>query len=97
MAYVPTLLIILWLIGLLLMVGRWMENIRIIHNNLRHDAANSGYMKPGWIRTLRFRFSNIDPECLNEVGRGRLNGAIWSERMMYAWMVAGIFLVGYLF
>ena len=74
-----------------------MEDIRIIHNNLTPDAAHSGYMKPGWIPALRFRFGNIDPKRLNEIGRSRLTSAIWNERIMYAWMVAGVFLVGYLF
>jgi hypothetical protein len=95
MTYLPVLLIAVWLIGLIVLIWRWMENIRVIHNNLAPGAAASGYMKPGLIPNLRFRFSRIDPERLNSVGRNRLGGAIWTERVMYAWMAAGLFLAAY--
>jgi hypothetical protein len=91
------ILLIVWLIGLLVLVWRCMEDIRIIHNNLTPDGARSGYMKPGLISLCYFRFAAIDPMRLNAIGRGRLESAIWNERVMYAWMVAGVFLAAYLF
>jgi len=95
MNYIPALLIAVWLIGLIVLLWRWMENIRIVHNNLAPGAAASGYMKPGLIPILWFRFSAIDPEHLNSIGRSHLNGAIWTERVMYVWMTAGLFLAAY--
>ena len=95
MTCVPVFLIAVWLIGLIVLLWRWMENIRIIHNNLAPGAAASGYMKPGLIPILRFRFSRIDPERLNSVGRRRLDSAIWTERVMYVWMSAGLFLAAH--
>ena len=97
MTYIPIVLITLWSIWLAFLVGRWMEDIRVVHNNLTLGAGNTNYMKPSWICTLRFRFSNIDPESLNETGRRRLRAAIWNERFMYASMVASLFLIAYLF
>jgi len=97
MTYMSAILVIVWLIGLSMLLWRWMENIRVIHNNLGPECADFGYLKPGLISLLWFRFSNIEPLRLNSVGRDRLNGAIWNERAMYAWMFVGVLLAAYLF
>jgi len=97
MTWIAVSLLTVWLIGLLTLIWRYMESIRIIHNNLTPEATDLGYMKPGWRSFLWFRFAGINPLRLNFVGRSRLNGAIWNERAMYAWMAAGLFLLAYLF
>lgn len=91
MVYLATVLILIWLATLLFIAGRWMNFLRLIHNNLTPEG-HLDYMKPGWFYKVQFRFSGIDPERLTEAGRASLRGAIWNERMAFVWMIVGMIL-----
>jgi hypothetical protein len=97
MTFASIILILIWLTTVVILAGRWMEDLRVLHNNLVPGASSLNYMKSGLIHRLWFRFDNMDPARLNETGRERLKRAIRNERLMYLCMVAGLPLCAYVF
>ena len=96
MSYVLAGLILAWAAVLLVFAARWLNDLRAIHNHIAPDASDMNYMKPGLYHRWRFRFSSMDPSKLTSVGRERLRVAIWNERAMWIWIVAGFLLCPFL-
>jgi hypothetical protein len=93
MTHLATVLIVIWLAGLLFLIGQWMNYLRLVHNNLVPEMGYSNYMRPGWWYRFGFRFSNVDPAQLTETGQTHLGGAIRMEAIMFAWMIGGAVLL----
>ncbi len=96
MTYVPTILTVAaWFAILLFFIGRYVNDIRLVHNNIAPDKAHSDFRKPGW--RAGFNFHGMDPAVLTETGRIHLKRGIQTERILVALMVGGLLLIASLF
>src|SRR5882757_5626983 len=97
MTYFATSLSVVWLAGLLFLIGRTLNFIRLVYNNF-------AISKTRWRDRNFFRFyflsfrlltdaSAIDPASLTEVGRQYRKRAIRNDRIMLAWALGGFILL----
>jgi len=88
MTYFATSLSVVWLAGLLFLIGRTLNFIRLVYNNFA--ISKTRWRDGNFFRFyfLSFRFltdaSAIDPASLTEVGRQYRDGAIRNERILRA-------------
>ena len=96
MSYPTIGILLVWTIAGLLLLGFWLNDLRVIHNHISPSASDMRYMKPGYYRTwpfFTFRFSAMDPAKLTEPGREHLKIAIRHERAIFWWMAVGFLIV----
>lgn len=91
MAYLAWILAAAWFVGMLVLVGVHLNDIRRVLNNLAAGARYTGGL--GWDRSKHFRITRIDPVLLNEIGRTHLATAIRNERIMIGWGAVGFILL----
>lgn len=89
MTYLSIALIVVWLAAVLFFCGRYLNDLRLVMNNLTPEAGYSDFMKPARFWRYHFRFSGVDPERLTETGRAHLKRAINTERIIFALMISG--------
>ena len=92
MNYVANGLVIVWLVGLLFLVGYGLNLSRLVLNNLipgrnYWDVAN--YFR---LRLSIFSMA-VRPSDLTELGRQYQKRAVRVDWIMWAWMIGGFFLV----
>jgi hypothetical protein len=104
MTYFAISLIVIWLCVLFFLVGRTLNLMRLVYNNIapgRSPLTPATYFR-FYIWNYRRRFladaSGIDPADLTETGRHHQNDAIRNDRITLAWVVGGfVLLVAYSF
>ncbi len=97
MTYVTTGLVLAWLCGALLLVGRALNFLRLVFNNLAPGKISWMYANFLHVAVLNnwFRFDGalVDPESLTELGRQYQKGAIRNGRILLVWALAGLLLL----
>ena len=90
-------LVIAWCAGLLLLAGRALNFTRLIYNNI---VPGKNYWKPEKIfRFYFFSFHFVEdpqatnPASLTEIGRQYREKAIWNDKLIFAWILAGFVLI----
>ena len=97
MTHFATSLSVIWLAGLLFLIGRTVNFIRLVYNNFAKSKTRWQDRTFFRFYFLSFRFltdtSVIDPASLTEVGRQYRNRAIRNEWILRAWAIGGFILV----
>lgn len=95
MNLVVVALLIVWVAGLLVFAGRFMNFIRLIYNNLdpAKDLSTTRLFRPYSLFLRRTDARAIYPENLTELGRQYQKQAIQNERMAVAWGIGGFLLL----
>jgi hypothetical protein len=89
MIYLAAGVFVVWLVGLYLLAGRSRDAIRLALQDPAPDALPSEFRCCGFRKLA----GTINPERLNETGRGQLKRAIRAERIMLHWMIDGFIFV----
>src|SRR6202012_3910257 len=89
MTYLAIGLVVAWCCGLLLLVGRAINFVRLVYNNLvagQNDWGSGNFFR-AYFLSLRFRTltSEVDPASLTEVGRQYREKAIQNDWIILAW------------
>ena len=91
MRYLAVALATIWLAGLFVFAGRFLNFTRLLYNNL--DPAKD-FSKTGIFSSRAFFYpagsQSIDPENLTEAGRQYRKDAIRDERLATAWGLGGL-------
>ena len=93
MTYLATGFVVAWCCGLLFLIVRDVNFLRLIYNNIlpgKTDRGSYGYFHFSYIRTPT---SGIDPASLNETGRHYLEKAHRNDWIMLAWGLGGFVLL----
>lgn len=93
MTYLAIGLVVGWGCGLLFLVARVLNFLRLIYNNIlpgKTDRGSLGFFPSVFIRTPT---SGIDPASLNEAGRHYLEKARRNDWIMLAWGLCGFALL----
>jgi hypothetical protein len=97
MTYLAIGLVVLWCCGLLVLVGRALNFMRLVYNNLvpgKKDWGSGSFFRFFFLsfrpRTLT---SAIDPAGLTEVGRQHQKRAIQNDWLILAWVIGGCVLL----
>jgi len=97
MTYVTTGLIVVWLCGALLLIGRAVNFLRLVFNNLAPKSSSWTYANFLHVAILSnwFRFDGalVDPESLTELGRQYQKSAIRNGRILLVWILVGFLLL----
>jgi len=91
MTYLADGLTAVWVIGTFVLAGVHLNDHRRVFNNLVPGAALTGHIWDWMLR--KHSLIKIDPALLNETGRTYRAKAIRNERIMFAWMFGGFFLI----
>lgn len=90
MAYLADGLTAIWVVGVFVLAGVYLNDIRRILNNLVPGASLASHL---WQASLRKRsLINVDPALLNETGRAYVTTAIRNQWIAIAWGLGGFFL-----
>ena len=93
MTYLATSLSVVWLAGLLFLIGRTLNFIQLVYNNFAPGKKRWEDRTFFRFYFLSFRFltdtSAIDPASLTEVGRQYRNRAIRNDWILRAWAIGG--------
>jgi len=88
MIYLATGLIVAWIAGLLLLLGRTLNFMRLLYNNLAPGKSHWDSREIFRFYLLRFRFltdaTAIDPASLSEIGRQHQRRAVRNDRILVA-------------
>lgn len=85
MIYVANGLLVLWLAGMLMLVGVAMNDIRLVLNNLVPGARYSDFCDGLRLKLM----SRIDPQQLTAAGQIHQKRAARHELMILAWAACG--------
>jgi hypothetical protein len=98
MAYLAIGLTTVWLIGILVFAGRFLNFTRLLYNNL--DPAKD-FSKTGIFSSEAFFYragaQSIDPANLTESGRQYQKQAMRDERLAMIWGLGGLAIVACIF
>ena len=87
MSYLANGFIAIWIVGILVLAGVYLNDIRRILNNLVSGASLAGHL---WTASLRkHSLINVDPALLNETGRAYVKKAIRNQRIALVWGLGG--------
>lgn len=87
MTYLANGLTTIWVVGLFVLAGVYLNDLRRILNNLVPGASLAGHL---WTASLRkHSLINVDPALLNETGQAYVKKAIRNERIALVWGLAG--------
>ena len=97
MTYLAIGLVVAWCCGLLFLVGRAINFMRLVYNNLvpgKNDWGFGSYFR-AYLFNRRFLSltSGVDPASLTEVGRQYREKAAWNDLIISAWALAGFVLI----
>ena len=97
MTYVTTAVVVVWICGALLLVGRALNFLRLVFNNLapgKDSWTHTNFLHVAILKNwFRFDGALVDPESLTELGRQYQRGAIRNGRILLVWTVTGFLLL----
>ena len=83
MTYLANVLIAIWVVGLFVLAGVYVNDLRRILNNLVPGPFLAGHL---WTASLRKHSPiNVDPALLNETGQVYVKKAIRNQRIALVW------------
>ncbi len=98
MSYLAIGLTTIWLAGIVVFAGRFLNFTRLLYNNLdpARDSSSTGTLPAGAIFSPAGAQS-IDPSNLTEAGRQYRKRAIRDERLAIIWSLGGLAILAGLF
>jgi hypothetical protein len=92
MSDVELVIMAIWFAGMLVLGGRWGNDMRLALNNLAPGTGFSDYAYTNAFGVSFFLACAIKPEKLTELGRIHREKAVRTERIIIVWTISGFLL-----